>query len=90
MSPASVSHLVKTVHVHRVRKGEASFRQREPVALTLILRGYGAFRRTTIEGQQVTVGIANQGELFGITSISSTTSSVDLVALTDTDVGTWH
>jgi CRP/FNR family cyclic AMP-dependent transcriptional regulator len=86
---ASIAHLERTVHLHHARKGEVIFRQGEQVALTLIVRGYGAFRRTTVPGQQLTVGIANEGEMFGITSISTTISSVDLVALTDTEVGTW-
>jgi CRP/FNR family transcriptional regulator, cyclic AMP receptor protein len=86
---ASIRHLVKTVHLHRAPKGELLFQQGHPVALTLFITGYGAFQRTTVTGHQVTVGLANQGELFGITAVSSTISSVDMVALTDCVVGSW-
>jgi CRP-like cAMP-binding protein len=82
--------LAETAHVRTVRKDERIFRQGEPIPLTLLLRGYGAFRRTTVEGQQVTVGIANPGELFGFSSIASAHSSVDLVALTDCEVALWR
>lgn len=57
--------------------------------MVLIVRGHGAFRRTTVDGRPLTVGIANPGELYGITSIASVISSVDLVALTPCDVAIW-
>ena len=88
--PASVRHLEQSVHVHRARKGELLFRQGQPVAMTLIMNGYGVFQRTTVSGQLVTVGIANRGEIYGLTAISSTISSVDMVALTECEVATWH
>ena len=87
--PESARILAKSAHVRRVRRHETIFRQGEELSLTLLVHGHGAFRRTTVDGQQVTVGIAYPGELFGLTSISATISSVDLVALTDGEVATW-
>ena len=81
--------LADTAQVRTVRSEDKVFRQGGPVPLTLIIRGYGAFRRTTIDGQQIATGVAAPGYLLGFTSISSGVSSVDLVALTDCDVAVW-
>ena len=82
--------LAETAHVRRVHTEERIFRQGEPIPLTLVLRGYGAYRRTTVDGQQLTVDIASPGDLFGFSSIASTHSSIDLVALTDCEVALWR
>jgi CRP-like cAMP-binding protein len=88
-----------SAHTHRlfceaaravsVRREELIFRQGEPIPLTLMVRGHGAYRRTTVDGQALTVGIAKPGDLFGYSSIASTSSSVDLVALTEGRVALW-
>jgi CRP-like cAMP-binding protein len=57
--------------------------------LTLIVSGYAAFRRTTVNGHLVIVGTADPGYLFGFSSISATPSSVEIVALTPAQVATW-
>lgn len=72
-----------------VRRGDLVFRQGEPIPLTLVVRGYGAFRRTTVDGQVLMVDIAKPGDLFGYSSIASTRTPVDLVALTDGEVVFW-
>jgi CRP/FNR family transcriptional regulator, cyclic AMP receptor protein len=82
--------LAETAHIRSVRKDERIFRQGEPIPLTLVVSGYGAFRRTTVEGQQVTVGIAEPGGLYGFSTIASAQSTVDLVALTDCEVALWR
>lgn len=81
--------LAEAAHIWSVGTEDRIFRQGEPLPLTLVLRGYGAFRRTTVDGQQFTIGIASPGDLFGFGSIASAHSSVDLVALTDCDVVVW-
>jgi CRP-like cAMP-binding protein len=88
-SPATIGSLVETASPQRVRPEQTVFRQGEPVVLTLVARGYAAYRRTTVDGQQLMVGIAAPGDLVGITSIASTISSVDVIALTDCDVAVW-
>jgi CRP-like cAMP-binding protein len=87
--PQTTQFLAETARVRSRRMQETIFRQGEPMPLTLVVRGYGAFRRTTIDGRQLTIGIANPGDLFGFGSIASTRSTVDLVALTDGDAATW-
>jgi CRP-like cAMP-binding protein len=81
--------LAETARVRTVPIDDRIFRQGELIPLTLVLRGYGAFRRTTVDGQQLSVDIASPGDLFGFSSIASTSSSVDLVALTDCEVAVW-
>jgi CRP-like cAMP-binding protein len=88
-APDTSQFLSETAHVRTVRTEEKIFRQDEVVPLTLVLRGYGAFRRTTIDGQQIATGVAAPGHLLGFTSIASGTSSVDLVALTECEVALW-
>jgi CRP-like cAMP-binding protein len=82
--------LAEAAHVRRVRTEELVFRQGEPIPLTLMIRGYGVFRRTTVDGQQLIIGIANPGEMHGFSSVASTNSTVDLVALMDCEVALWR
>src|SRR6266550_553023 len=81
--------LAETARIQAFRRRETVFRQDEPIPMTLMLRGYGAFRRTTIEGQQVAVGIAGPPELYGFSSIALGYTSVDLVAMTEVEVALW-
>lgn len=81
--------LAETARVVTVRREELIFRQGEPIPLTLMVGCHGAFRRTTVDGQALTVGIAKPGDLFGYSSIASTSTPVDLVALTDGRVALW-
>jgi CRP-like cAMP-binding protein len=85
----TIQFLAGTASPQRVGPDGLIFRQGEAARLTLVVRGYGAFRRTTVDGQQLTMGIAAPGDLIGITSIASIYSSVDLIALTDCEVAIW-
>jgi CRP/FNR family cyclic AMP-dependent transcriptional regulator len=87
--PATSQTLAETARVRTVAHDDTIFQQGEVVPLALIVRGYGAFRRTTVDGRPLTVGIANPGELYGLTSIASVISSVDMVALTECDAAIW-
>jgi CRP-like cAMP-binding protein len=49
------------------------------------MRGHGGFRRTTVDGQQLMIGVAYPGGMFGIGSVSATISTVELVALTQAE-----
>jgi CRP-like cAMP-binding protein len=86
----SAESLAKTARLRQVRIDETVFRQGEEIPLVLMVRGHGGFRRTTVDGQQLYTGIAYPGEIFGITSIAATISSVELVALTDVEVAMWR
>ena len=88
-SRETADFLVDTAKARAARAGETIFRQGEPMPLTIVLRGHGAFRRTTVDGQQLAVGIAGPGDLFGLSAISSTNSPVDFVALTESEVCLW-
>lgn len=81
--------LAATARFRAVLRDQTVFQQGEPLPLTLVVRGYGAFRRTTVDGRQVTVGIATPGDLHGFSSIASTYASVDLFALTDCEAAIW-
>jgi CRP/FNR family cyclic AMP-dependent transcriptional regulator len=72
-----------------VHPGDHIYRQGEPVPLTIILHGFGAARRTTVDGQLLVSGVAPAGHLFGFSGIASAHSSVELVALTDCEVAQW-
>ena len=87
--PQTWTALVETARFRKFHPNCSVFRQGEPVPLTFLTSGYCAFRRTTVEGQQVTVRIAGPRELFGFASIASTHASGDLVALTDCDIALW-
>jgi CRP-like cAMP-binding protein len=85
----SIAHLMETVRLRTLDPGGMIYRQGEPVPLTLIIRGYGFARRTTVDGQQIVSGVAPAGTLFGFSGIASAESSVELVALTTCDVAQW-
>ena len=87
--PQTYRLLAETARIGTVRRGDVVFRQGEPIPLTLVVRGHGAFRRTTVDGQMLTVDIARPNDLFGYSSIASTRTPVDLVALTDGQVLLW-
>lgn len=86
----TIERLIQTARVKSVRPGEHVYRQGEPVPLTIILHGYGAARRTTVDGKELVSGVAPAGVLFGWSGLASVPSSVELVALTEVEVGQWR
>lgn len=86
----TIERLIQTARVRTVKPGEHIYRQGEPVPLTLILHGYGAARRTTVDGKELVSGVAPAGVLFGWSGLASVPSSVELVALTEAEVGQWR
>jgi CRP-like cAMP-binding protein len=82
--------LVESARQVHISSGETIYWQGEPVPLTLMLRGHGAFRRITLDGQQLTVGIDKPGDIYGLASITGTYTSVNLVALTDCEMAMWR
>lgn len=87
--PESIESLLETVRLRRLRPGEPIYRQGGQVPLNLILDGYGISRRTTADGQQLFSGVAIPGVLFGYSGVSRSTSSVEIVAITDCLVAQW-
>jgi CRP-like cAMP-binding protein len=86
----TIDRLTQTVKVRLVKPGGHIYRQGEPVPLTLILKGYGAARRTTVTGKQLVSGVVPSGMLFGWSGLASVPSSVELVALTECETGQWR
>jgi CRP-like cAMP-binding protein len=86
----TVVQLLETVRVRTLQPGQQIYRQGSPVPLTIILDGYGAARRTTVNGKELLSGVAPAGVLFGWSGLASVPSSVELVALTTCQIGQWH
>jgi CRP-like cAMP-binding protein len=86
----TIERLVQTVRLRSVKPGEQIYRQGDPVPLTLILEGYGAARRTTVNGKELVSGVAPAGVLFGWSGLAAVPSSVELVALTRCEIGQWR
>jgi CRP-like cAMP-binding protein len=87
--PETIDALVETARLRTTHPEGTIYRQGEPAPLTLILRGFGKFRRLTVTGQEVASGIGRSGDLFGFSSMASVASSVELVALTDCRIAQW-
>ena len=82
--------LVEAARKRTVAADDTIFRQGEIMPLVLIVSGYAAFRRTTVDGHQLVFGIVNSGFLFGFSAISSLVANVDVLALTECEVATWY
>jgi CRP-like cAMP-binding protein len=87
--PETIERLIQTARRRSVKPGEQIYRQGEVVPLTLILEGYGAARRTTIDGKELVSGVAPAGVLFGWSGLTAVPSSVEIVALTECEVAQW-
>jgi CRP-like cAMP-binding protein len=87
--PETIDRLIHSVRVRTVQPGQQIYRQGDPVPLTIILAGYGVARRTTVNGKELLSGVAPAGVLFGWSGLASVPSSVEIVALTDCEVGQW-
>jgi CRP/FNR family transcriptional regulator, cyclic AMP receptor protein len=87
--PKTIGALTETARLRTVRPEQVIYRQGEPAPLTLILRGFGAFRRTTVDGLHLSSGVGRAGDLFGFSSMASVASSVELIALTECRVAQW-
>lgn len=88
-APESIERLADTAPVATVAPGELIFRQGETIPFTLVIQGHGAFRRTTVDGRELLVGIASPGWLVGQGGIAGRPASVDLVAITPTRTARW-
>ena len=88
--PETIDRLIHTVRIRTVQPGLQVYRQGDPVPLTIILAGYGAARRTTVNGKELLSGVAPAGVLFGWSGLASVPSSVEIVALTECEVGQWQ
>jgi CRP-like cAMP-binding protein len=85
----TIERLAQTVRLRSLKPAEHVYRQGEPVPLTLIIGGYGAARRTTVDGKELVSGVAPPGVLFGWSGLAAVPSSVELIALTECEIGQW-
>ena len=86
----TIDCLVETVRVRTIQRGQPIYRQGDPVPLTIILEGYGAARRTTVNGKELVSGVAPAGVLLGWSGLAAVPSSVELLALTECEIGQWQ
>ena len=87
--PDTYRHLTELARVVAVQRDDVIFRQGGMTPLTLVVRGHGAFRRTTVDGQVLMVDVAKPSDLFGFSAIASTRTPVDFVALSDGEMMLW-
>jgi CRP-like cAMP-binding protein len=87
--PDTIDVLTRTARLRPVAADETIYRQGDPIPLTVLLRGYSAFRRTTATGQELMSGVGRPGDLFGFSGVAAVLSSVQLVTLTDCVVAQW-
>lgn len=87
--PDTIDRLIASVRCRTVQPGQQIYRQGEPVPLTIIIIGYGAARRTTVDGKELLSGVAPAGVLFGWSGLAAVPSAVELVALTQCEVAQW-
>lgn len=88
-APETIETLTGTARLSAAGPGDVVFRQGETIPFTLVIRGYGAFRRTTTDGRQLVLGIASPGWLVGHPGIAGRAASQDLMAITPTEVARW-
>lgn len=85
----TIETLAGTARLSAIGPGDVVFRQGETIPFTLVIRGYGAFRRTTTDGRQLVLSIASPGWLVGHPGIAGRAASQDLVAITPAKVARW-
>jgi CRP-like cAMP-binding protein len=88
--PETITALLDMVRIRTADAHESIYRQGDPVELTLVLEGHVAFQRTTEDGLQLMAGVAGPGALFGFTSLTPVTSSVELVTVTPCRLAQWR
>ena len=78
-----LAHNARVLHV---APRELIFGQGDPVPMTLVLDGHGAFRRTTPDGRELLFGLATRGFMFGFSGMSA---RADFVAVTNGHMALW-
>jgi CRP/FNR family transcriptional regulator len=81
--------LADNARLRRVAPREMIFRQGDPIPMTLVVDGHGAFRRTTKEGRELLIGLAAPGFMFGFSGLSVPNSRTDFFAVTNGQVALW-
>jgi CRP-like cAMP-binding protein len=87
---ATRRHLAATGRIRSVEIEGTVFHQDQVIPMVLVLEGYGAYVRTTADGRQLALGIAEPGLVHAFSAISGVRSRVELVAWTSCEVATWN
>jgi CRP-like cAMP-binding protein len=87
--PRTIRHLADRARVRTIERGGEIHRQGDELPLTLVLSGFAAFRRTTVDGRELLLHVTERGDIFGCVSVASEPTTGDLIALTDTVVAVW-
>jgi CRP/FNR family transcriptional regulator, cyclic AMP receptor protein len=64
-------------------------RQGDDVPLRLVLDGFGAARRMSVDGRELVVAVLRRGDLIGFLGLASLPAASDFVALTDFKSAEW-
>jgi CRP/FNR family cyclic AMP-dependent transcriptional regulator len=87
--PRTIRQLAERARVRTIERGEEIHHQGDEFPLTLMVSGFAAFRRTTVDGRELLLHVTESGEIFGLVSVASERTTGDLVALTDATVAVW-
>jgi CRP-like cAMP-binding protein len=82
-------HLIEGASFQAVEPGATIVRQGEDGALLLVLNGYIAHRRTTVDGRQVILRVTRPGQLGPILALASRPIGADAVAISRAEVARW-
>jgi CRP/FNR family cyclic AMP-dependent transcriptional regulator len=88
-SDATLGSLAESARLRQFRRGERLIVQGEPLAVILLIDGWVALRRTSIEGKQVILLIMAPGELTGAALSGSSDSPVEVVTMSDGLAASW-
>jgi CRP-like cAMP-binding protein len=87
--PGTVDALAEKAIVYQARAGEVITRQGERHLVGLVLEGFVALIRTTVEGRQTMPRIARAGQLCVLLPMGNRSAGADSVALSTSTVALW-
>jgi CRP-like cAMP-binding protein len=86
---ASRDQLIRGADLHSLRRDEIIYRQGDMAFVVVVLNGFLAMRRTTVDGRQLIPEILAPGRVAGLLSVAFRPAIVDLLSLTEAEVATW-
>jgi CRP-like cAMP-binding protein len=82
-------HLIEGAGFHALAPGATIVRQGDDDSLLLVLSGYVALRRTTVDGRQIILRVTRPGQLDAVLALASRPVGADAVAISDAEVALW-
>jgi CRP-like cAMP-binding protein len=83
------TRLASSAMVRQARPGETVLQQGDEDHVGLVLTGYVACRRTTLDGRHVTPRVAGVGQLAPVLPLARRPAAIDVVAITDARLAIW-